>query len=128
MMLLISLYPGLTAAGISFLTCFPYGHILQKKLTILINMFHAVVALFKGLSLSSSRVYHSSVCPSIPLLSELSLFPLVLVLIVSVYKPLAYLLKSSQKSSASNPIGATLFNLVSEILRNKRCSWLGPAD
>lgn len=95
---------------IIFFLCFPYGNILQKKLTILINMFPVVVPLFKGLSLFSYRVYHSSSVPPIPLLLELSLVSIGSCS-DSVYKPLAYLLKSSKKSSNSNPICATLFNL-----------------
>lgn len=105
------LCPGLTATVISFFfLCFPYGNILQKKLTILINMFPVVVPLFKGLSLFSYRVYHSSSVPPIPLLLELSLVSIGSCS-DSVYKPLAYLLKSTKKSSNSNPICAALFNL-----------------
>lgn len=45
---------------------------------------------------------------------------MVLVLSVSVFKPLVYLLGSGQKSGDSNPIGVTLFDSANEILRNKR--------
>lgn len=108
---------------ISFFPCFPYGEIIQKKFTFLTDMFPAVVPLFKGLCFP--------MCPPLLLLSLPShcyqgraLFPLVALLV-----PIAIdLFTQVYPDGDSNPIVATLFTLMNELLRNKSCIWLDQAD